>query len=175
MCSWWWIGRTGGNTHKRIVSSYIFLFLRGKQAKNFTSHREYQECPLQTRTCYLYCCTVHLVDSLNITLPTNALIVRHLFENRFFKSLFLNSEKCFKKSYFKINDIELVHLLVVWYLVNELANSLQQNKDCLFQESYGTQKYTVRVKYAVWGAFAKLRKATNTFVMSVRLGQFGSH
>ena len=28
---------------------------------------------------YLYCCTVHLVDSLNITLPTNALIVCHLF------------------------------------------------------------------------------------------------
>jgi len=27
----------------------------------------------------LYCCTVHLVDSLNITLPTNALIVCHLF------------------------------------------------------------------------------------------------
>jgi len=27
---------------------------------------------------YLYCCTVHLVDSLNITLPTNALIVCHL-------------------------------------------------------------------------------------------------
>jgi hypothetical protein len=23
---------------------------------------------------YLYCCTVHLVNSLNITLPTNALI-----------------------------------------------------------------------------------------------------
>jgi len=23
---------------------------------------------------YLYCCAVHLVDSLNITLPTNALI-----------------------------------------------------------------------------------------------------
>jgi len=28
---------------------------------------------------YLYCCTVHLVDSLNIILPTNALIVCHLF------------------------------------------------------------------------------------------------
>ena len=28
---------------------------------------------------YLYCCTVHLIDSLNITLPTNALIVCHLF------------------------------------------------------------------------------------------------
>jgi len=28
---------------------------------------------------YLYCCTVHFVDSLNITLPTNALIVCHLF------------------------------------------------------------------------------------------------
>ena len=28
---------------------------------------------------YLYCCTVHLVDSLIITLPTNALIVCHLF------------------------------------------------------------------------------------------------
>jgi len=28
---------------------------------------------------YLYGCTVHLVDSLNITLPTNALIVCHLF------------------------------------------------------------------------------------------------
>jgi len=31
------------------------------------------------KTNYLYCCTVHLVDSLNITLPTNALIVCHLF------------------------------------------------------------------------------------------------
>ena len=28
---------------------------------------------------YLYCCTVHFVDSLNITLPTNVLIVCHLF------------------------------------------------------------------------------------------------
>ena len=28
---------------------------------------------------YLYCCTVHFVDSLNITQPTNALIVYHLF------------------------------------------------------------------------------------------------
>ena len=27
----------------------------------------------------LYCCAVHLVDSLNITLPTNALTVCHLF------------------------------------------------------------------------------------------------
>ena len=27
---------------------------------------------------YLYCCTVHLVDSLIITQPTNALIVCHL-------------------------------------------------------------------------------------------------
>jgi len=32
-----------------------------------------------TQQDYLYCCTVHLVDSLNITLPTNALIVCHLF------------------------------------------------------------------------------------------------
>ena len=28
---------------------------------------------------YLYCCTVHLVDSLIITLTKNALIVCHLF------------------------------------------------------------------------------------------------
>ena len=28
---------------------------------------------------YLYCCTVHLLDSLNITLQTNAQIVCHLF------------------------------------------------------------------------------------------------
>ena len=28
---------------------------------------------------YLYCCTVHLVDSLIITQPTNARIVFHLF------------------------------------------------------------------------------------------------
>ena len=28
---------------------------------------------------YLYCCTVHLVDSLIITQPTNALIICHLF------------------------------------------------------------------------------------------------
>ena len=32
-----------------------------------------------SRCAYLYFCTVHLVDSLNITLPTNALIVCHLF------------------------------------------------------------------------------------------------
>ena len=31
------------------------------------------------KTYYLYCSTVHLVDSLNITQPTNALIVCHLF------------------------------------------------------------------------------------------------
>ena len=34
---------------------------------------------LRPSTINLYCCTVHLVDSLNITLPTNALIVCHLF------------------------------------------------------------------------------------------------
>ena len=33
----------------------------------------------QTTIAFLYCCTVHLVDSLNITLPTNALIICHLF------------------------------------------------------------------------------------------------
>ena len=33
----------------------------------------------------LYCCTVHLVDSLIITQPTNALIVCHLFLNNFLK------------------------------------------------------------------------------------------
>ena len=38
---------------------------------------------------YLYCCTVHLVDSLIITQPTNALIVCHLFLNHFFKTLSL--------------------------------------------------------------------------------------
>ena len=38
---------------------------------------------------YLYCCTVHLVDSLIITQPTNALIVCHLFLNNFFKTLSL--------------------------------------------------------------------------------------
>ena len=30
---------------------------------------------------YLYCCTMHLVDSLIITQPTNAIIVCHLFLN----------------------------------------------------------------------------------------------
>ena len=39
--------------------------------------------------CYLYCCTVHLVDSLIITQPTNARIVCHLFLNHFFKTLSL--------------------------------------------------------------------------------------
>jgi len=34
---------------------------------------------MNTRSNYLYCCTVHLVDSLVITQPTNALIVCHLF------------------------------------------------------------------------------------------------
>ena len=42
---------------------------------------------------YLYCCTVHLVDSLIITQPTNALIVCHLFLNHFFR----NSESVLKK------------------------------------------------------------------------------
>ena len=37
----------------------------------------------------LYCCTVHLVHSLIITQPTNALIVCHLFLNHFFKTLSL--------------------------------------------------------------------------------------
>ena len=37
----------------------------------------------------LYCCTVHLVDSLIITQPTNALIVCHLFLNHFLKTLSL--------------------------------------------------------------------------------------
>ena len=39
--------------------------------------------------CYLYCCTVLLVDSLIITQPTNALIICHLFLNHFFKTLSL--------------------------------------------------------------------------------------
>ena len=43
---------------------------------------------------YLYCCTVHPVDSLNITPPTNALIVCHLFLNHFFKTLF-TAPTCF--------------------------------------------------------------------------------
>ena len=38
---------------------------------------------------YLYCCTVHLIDSLIITQPTNALIVCNLFLNHFFKTLSL--------------------------------------------------------------------------------------
>jgi len=45
----------------------------------FVLHREQIPSPLETLISYLYCCTVHLVDSLNITLPTNALIVCHLF------------------------------------------------------------------------------------------------
>ena len=32
-----------------------------------------------TRIDYLYCCTLHLADSLNITLPTNALIVLYIY------------------------------------------------------------------------------------------------
>ena len=43
---------------------------------------------------YLYCCTVHLVDSLIITQPTNALIVCHLFLNHLFKTLF-TAPTCF--------------------------------------------------------------------------------
>ena len=38
-----------------------------------------------------------------------------------------NSEKCLKK-WVKINDIQLVHLLVVWYLVN-LQDARCNNKD----------------------------------------------
>jgi len=34
---------------------------------------------IETFTLDLYCCTVHLVDSLIITQPTNALIVCNLF------------------------------------------------------------------------------------------------
>jgi len=33
---------------------------------------------INSTCCYHYCCTVHLVDSLIITQPTNALIVFHL-------------------------------------------------------------------------------------------------
>jgi hypothetical protein len=40
-------------------------------------HYHYYYCKYNCT--YLYCCTVHLVDSLNITLPTNALIICHLF------------------------------------------------------------------------------------------------
>ena len=36
---------------------------------------------------YLYCCTVHLVDSLIITQPTNVLIVCHLFQITFLKHI----------------------------------------------------------------------------------------
>ena len=44
--------------------------------------------PLRVPVSYLYCYTVHLVDSLIITQPTNALIVCHLFLNHFFKNTF---------------------------------------------------------------------------------------
>ena len=40
----------------------------------FYLHSSYYPSP---SSC-LYCCTVHFVDSLNITQPTNALIVCHL-------------------------------------------------------------------------------------------------
>jgi len=50
--------------------------------------------PNKTDRIYLFCCTVHLVDSLNITLPTNALIVCHLFLNNFFKTFF-TAPTCF--------------------------------------------------------------------------------
>ena len=43
---------------------------------------------------YLYCCTVHLVDSIIITKPTNALIVCNLFLNHFFKNSF-TAPTCF--------------------------------------------------------------------------------
>ena len=51
--------------------------------------RQVRTCRVTTRCYYLYCCTVHLVDSLIITQPTNALIVCHLFLNHFFKTLSL--------------------------------------------------------------------------------------
>ena len=43
---------------------------------------------LQIGIC-VYCCTVHFVDSIIITQPTNALIVCNLFLNHFFKTLSL--------------------------------------------------------------------------------------
>ena len=42
-----------------------------------TSKTDTNSIPKQQKL--LHCCTVHLVDSLNITLPTNALIACHLF------------------------------------------------------------------------------------------------
>ena len=54
---------------------------------SFLTIRSFVGLTLCTNHCtiYLYCCTVHLVDSLIITQPTNALIVCHLFLNNFLK------------------------------------------------------------------------------------------
>ena len=68
----------------------------GKVILHLSGHRAYYSSPslLQTAvensvTIYLYCCTMHLVDSIIITKPTNALFVCNLFLNHFFKTLSL--------------------------------------------------------------------------------------
>ena len=66
---------------------------------------------------YLYCCTVHLVDSLIITLPTNALIVCHLLIlNHLFKTIF-TAPTCF----------DSISLIIIREHIEFLAKSRVKN------------------------------------------------
>ena len=60
------------------VMCYNYTNLLGCHTKKHVHHTLVIGIFMNTLIC-LYCCTVHLVDSLNITLPTTALIVCHLF------------------------------------------------------------------------------------------------
>jgi len=62
------------------------------------------------------------------------------------------TSSCFFSLLKKEERVKISHLtenIKSVHYKHELVNSLQQNNDCLFQESYGTHKQNVRVKYAV--------------------------
>ena len=78
-------------TKIRILNLFVDIRLQSRSLTMFhiPALLEYLISCKETNKCTcincLYCCTVHLVDSLIITQPTNALIVCHLFLNHFLK------------------------------------------------------------------------------------------
>ena len=68
------------NGYIYICEFFLSLILASKiYALDYTNKETSVEATENGANTHLYCCTVHLLDSLNITLTTSALIVCHLF------------------------------------------------------------------------------------------------
>jgi hypothetical protein len=52
---------------------------------------------------------------------------------------------------------------------------VKENNRSFSRDQQKSQKYFMSAESSVLGAFAKLRRATISFVMSVRMEQLGSH